>query len=248
MRGSETSVWGTRFGPSASGTRDDGKPFYVPDIATADADFVCHWSSRANEMTHPILKARYADLVWDAGQPSRGSAATISWRGSPQTHTSTVQSPSRSKTFLIVAMPFDPGNFQPNLATQNVRQRQGLILTLHREGLTSDGKLWWMAYDFFDRQRGALSDEEGNDLIADLEQILLRFSDVSVPCTFDPQIVKHAAQHLIKHYTRLRRPDDVRRLYQTVARATEHHAALSDAMLAYVLLQESLDFYKQAGL
>jgi hypothetical protein len=148
MRGSETSVWGTRFGPSASGTRDDGKPFYVPDIATADADFVCHWSSRANEMTHPILKARYADLVWDAGQPSRGSAATIAWRGSPQTHTSTVQSPSRSKTFLIVAMPFDPGNFQPNLATQNVRQRQGLIITLHRDGLTSDGKLWWMAYDF----------------------------------------------------------------------------------------------------
>jgi hypothetical protein len=49
-------------------------------------DFVCHWSSRANEMTHPILKARYADLVWDAGPAITGERS---------------------------AMPFDPGIFSP---------------------------------------------------------------------------------------------------------------------------------------
>src|ERR1700745_878524 len=112
------------------------------------------------------------------GQPSRGSAATISWRGSPQTHTSTVQSPSRSKTFLIVAMPFDPGNFQPNLATQNVRQGKGSNSYAPPRGLDERWQALVDGVRFFDRQRGALSDEERNDLIADLEQILLRFSNV----------------------------------------------------------------------
>jgi hypothetical protein len=143
---------------------------------------------------------------------------------------------------------FRSGNFQPNLATQNVRQGKGSDSYAPPRGLDERWQALVDGVRFFDRQRGALSDEERNDLIADLEQILLRFSDVSVTGTFDPQIVKHAAQRLIRHYTRLRRPDDVRRLYQTVARVTEDHAALSDAMLAYVLLQESLDFYKQAGL
>jgi hypothetical protein len=59
------SVWGTDYGPQFVGTQNDSAPYYSPDIAQADVGIVTHWKDRAIKAQHPILKARYADLVWD---------------------------------------------------------------------------------------------------------------------------------------------------------------------------------------
>ena len=61
----DTSPWGTYFSPLASGTDEDGKLFYSPDIADANADVIQHWTERVERITHPVLRARYADLVWE---------------------------------------------------------------------------------------------------------------------------------------------------------------------------------------
>jgi hypothetical protein len=53
---------------------------------------------------------------------------------------------------------------------------------------------------------------------------------------------------LIRHYIRLRRPDDVKRLNEVIARGFEHFAGLGDAMLAAVVLQTSVNAYRDAGL
>jgi hypothetical protein len=58
MRSPGRSVWGTYFGPSASGVMRDGKPFYSPDIAEVDAEIMEHWARRANGLLHPVMKAR----------------------------------------------------------------------------------------------------------------------------------------------------------------------------------------------
>jgi hypothetical protein len=49
----------------ATATRTDGTILHVPDFANVDASIIDHWKLRADEAEHPVLKARYADLVWD---------------------------------------------------------------------------------------------------------------------------------------------------------------------------------------
>ena len=61
----EASVWGTTYGPMTSATREDGTPFYAPDIKEADAVTIDYWKKRSLECKQPILRARYSDLVWD---------------------------------------------------------------------------------------------------------------------------------------------------------------------------------------
>lgn len=61
------SPWNTYYGPVMSGTNGDGTPFYSPDIAGADPKVIAHWTSRATSLKHPVLVARYADLIWDLG-------------------------------------------------------------------------------------------------------------------------------------------------------------------------------------
>src|SRR5487761_1350999 len=51
----EASVWGTTYGPMMSATRDDGTPFYSPDIAEANADTIEYWKRRRGEAKHAIL-------------------------------------------------------------------------------------------------------------------------------------------------------------------------------------------------
>lgn len=60
----EASVWGTTYGPMMSTTGDDGRPFYSPDIAEANTETIEYWKRRRDEAKHPILRARYSDLVW----------------------------------------------------------------------------------------------------------------------------------------------------------------------------------------
>lgn len=57
--------WGTYFGPIGSGTNSEGKTIYFPDISGADTQLIENWATRAKNLTHPILVARYADSVWD---------------------------------------------------------------------------------------------------------------------------------------------------------------------------------------
>lgn len=61
----ENNPWDTYYGPGATGTQKDGKVVYYPDIAAVDASIIEHWEQRAKKAKHSVMKARYADLVWD---------------------------------------------------------------------------------------------------------------------------------------------------------------------------------------
>lgn len=61
----EKSIWGSTYGPFFSATRDDGTTYHYPDIKEADGETIAYWYRRSQECEHPILQARYADLVWD---------------------------------------------------------------------------------------------------------------------------------------------------------------------------------------
>jgi hypothetical protein len=73
----ETSVWRTYFGPLSKGAREDGTPTYEPDLAQADEDIVWYWEERAGSTGHPVMKARYADVVWDLSQKITGHRPNI---------------------------------------------------------------------------------------------------------------------------------------------------------------------------
>ena len=54
-------TWGTYFGPVW--VFPDGTVW--PDKSMITEEAVCYWAARLDECAHPVLKARYAGLVWD---------------------------------------------------------------------------------------------------------------------------------------------------------------------------------------
>jgi hypothetical protein len=57
--------WNTYFMPTWTVERVDGTKQYSPDIAGTPPTVLSHWASRSEALKQPVLKARYADLVWE---------------------------------------------------------------------------------------------------------------------------------------------------------------------------------------
>lgn len=66
------SPWRTYFAPSFYARDKSGKDIPIPNAATIDLATISHWSMRAQNLKHPILVARYADLAWDFAGLIRG--------------------------------------------------------------------------------------------------------------------------------------------------------------------------------
>lgn len=73
----DKSEWGTAFRPWASVTYEDGSVRTTPEAADITGEVISYWKLRAQEETHPILKARYADLVWDLSKRFAGEKPDI---------------------------------------------------------------------------------------------------------------------------------------------------------------------------
>ena len=67
------SCWGTHFRPRSSDEQPDGTIIHNPDIVNLTADSVQRWKERATAAVDCVLKARYADVVWDLEEIIAGS-------------------------------------------------------------------------------------------------------------------------------------------------------------------------------
>lgn len=59
-------VWNTYYGPFLIGEENvTKKPVYAPDIVSVTAEDIEYWAKRARETDNPLMKMRYAGLVFD---------------------------------------------------------------------------------------------------------------------------------------------------------------------------------------
>jgi len=58
----QLSEWGTRYEPR----------HVLMELSEIDTELLAYWAKRASEVKHPILKARYADLLWDLTNTATG--------------------------------------------------------------------------------------------------------------------------------------------------------------------------------
>lgn len=73
----EPTHWGTQHGPSMSGQNDDGERVDSPPLVTFTTECLEYCRRRMDETDHPVLKARYADVVWDLTKTALGDRPPI---------------------------------------------------------------------------------------------------------------------------------------------------------------------------
>ena len=224
--------------------------FYFPDIAGTDASAVIYWIQRAKEVTHPVLRARYADLSWDM---ARAIAKT-----NPDPEMARTASDAYLQSLEAELRPNIHAQFRAALRALDlaimindlprVSLARAALLRMHRKAMDGERAFWWVAVDrLLDDRRTLLTNEERQQLLADMESLLAHYSNSAESGSFDPHATEAVAKKLVKYYNKAGHRDDVKRLHETVGRAFEHFAALGNPMLASYALQVAMNAFRDAG-
>ena len=251
LRPSEDSPWGTYYAPSAVLTKPDGTPSYVPDIADVDHEVLAHWESRAENAQNPVLRARYADAVWDLKKKTIDTSPAIAFAhraidayldgvaaGSykePVTHA--IQAARRALELALSVGDADRAK----------RSREALVGLFDQSLKPLHIGAWSMAYDALtESKKTGLTEEETARLVAGLERMLSECSTPGEP--FDPFGAEAAARRLASHHERHGKKDDAQRVIRTYGSAFERISGDANSMLAMAWLQPVHDEFKNRGM
>lgn len=249
--GDTPSPWNTFFGPVISGTKDDGTPFYAPDLAEVDGDIISHWEVRSTGAKHPMLRARYSDLVWDFKTTAVGERPVFAFAERAcdayleVTATGTYAKPLHGVRYLSRALSLA---LSLNDKERPARVKQAMRDLVKQIRNPSKIGTWAFVFDeLIANKRVHLDEAEVQEIIADLESSLLACSTIGHD-QFDPWAAQAAAERLASFYERRGRKHDVQRVVRAYGSAFELLAAKASPTLAMDWLQPVFDDYRARGM
>jgi hypothetical protein len=251
LRPSEDSPWGTYCGPIAVLTKPDGTPSYVPDIAEVDHEILAHWETRAEAAENPVLRARYADAVWDLKKKTIGTSPAIAFAHRAIDAYLDGIAAGSYKEPLVHAIQAGKRALELALSIADIertkRSRDALLGLFNMALKPLHIGAWSMAYDALtESKKTGLTEEETAHLIAGLEQMLSECSTAGE--RFDPFGAEAAARRIAPFFERQGRKEDAQRVIRTYGGAFEHISREANSMLAMGWLQPVHDEFMNRGM
>jgi len=244
--------WGTYFGPMMVMPDESGQMIESPSIRRVTAEMLDYWTKRAKESKHPILRARYAGLVWDFTKEVTGQAAGVEIAhiridsiveiAASNCHKYETDVITKLEHALYLAIRLND--------TFRIARVRDAILE-YEDKVAEDDKpgLWGFSFDLLWKNKKAnLTDDQKSKIISDLEERLGNVSDLSGDGAIDPWAAEAAAVRLAKHYRVLNRPEEIKRVLTKYGAAFEKMAEPAAAMLASAWMQQVHRVYQEFGL
>ena len=244
--------WGTYFGPMAVYKNDQGQWVEGPSIKRITQDIISYWKNRASQAIHPLLKARYADLVWDF------SYITTQERAPYEMACIAIDS-------VIEIASKDIHRFSTDVITKlrralslarrlNIQSKTETVvdaIIAYEDKIAEDSKcgLWGFSFDLLVEDKNiSLSDKQQKKIIDDLENRLKRVSDPENKSTFDPFASESAAVRLARHYRRLSNNEEIKRVLTHYGGAFQKASENASALLSMSWLEKVHNNYSQFNL
>ncbi|HBC87046.1 MAG TPA: hypothetical protein DCZ94_08840 [Lentisphaeria bacterium] len=212
-----------------------------PSIGKITPEIIDYWTDRATSSRHPVLKTRYADLVWDLSKKVKGAPASHTM--AQQVIDSTIEMAwlqcHKYKTTIIrrlrraLSLSLSLGDDE-----SVARVRDAVIV--YEDAVAEDDKeaLWGFSFDMLllDNPKVKVSEDIRLKLVGDLEARLGRFAAPDrIPR--NPWGAEDAAMRLARHYRKEGRAEDVRRVLLVYEQCFQSFAAQASAMQASAWLR-----------
>lgn len=238
----EFSEWKTHFGPAVA-----MGDFRNPDITWLDQAVLKYWEKRMTAAKHPLLRARYADLVWDLSKPACSLKAPIDAAriaidsyvaaGALADAGSAMMASDRLQRGLRLAVSLGD-------QTRAEQARDALVAFFARVNGTWG---WVTLIDMIEElPKIKLTDAQKDAMVAGLEAHVAEVA--GKPKGVDPGESLHVAARLVRHYQRAGRQPDADRVVVACGQAAERHASTTDHTRALFWLDQVFRFYRINGL
>lgn len=248
----DDSGWGTYFGPMFVLPNDQGQMMESPSIQFVTKEILLYWEKRAKEASHPILKARYADLVWDFSRKLREITPSVEMVRIVIDATIEIARKNlhRFKNDTIKKL----GRALSLALSINDTPRVGTVsdtIIGYEDFVAEDSKcgLWGFAFEqLIENNKVTLSDSQRNKIIKDLEERLDRVSDYNMKDQFEPFAAESAAIPLARYYRKLGQSIDFKRVLLKYGTAFMSLSEEASPLIVTSWLQGVYTTYMQFGL
>ena len=247
----QSEGWGTYYGPMLVWPEGDGTVREYPSISVLNPEIISYWTTRALEATHPILRARYADLVWvfakivtsltpsvQMAHITIDSRLEISKRDYHEYEIATIDHLKRAIT-LSTSL---------NDTDRIKRTRQAIVA--YEDRISEDEKLgtWGFCYDLLisvKHRKYPLPESLEKKIITDLEDRFERLTKGLAGSLRDIGIfgAEKAARYLSSHYRRQNHSAAVRRVLACYFDAFKHLIDTDEAGLASAWLLRTHELF-----
>ena len=230
--------WGTYYGPQMIVPCDGGHREW-PSIRAVSGATLEYWGRRSAEAVHPVLRARYADLVWDLSPKVSSKRADIAYAhtaidsfaaaiaGGQYQHRSEAVTYADRALSMAVSL-----NDMPRIAAM----RDAILALDAAEAPDEDGA--GIAFDLLiGNKKVLLPSEMLGKLIDGQERILLRAVENAEKEAGFPFSVDRAAERLAVYYRSRQKDAEVKRVGGMWARAKMAMAMRAAPMLGAAWLR-----------
>jgi Domain of unknown function (DUF4209) len=247
----DESPWGTYYGPTMTAQKPDGTPLYMPDIAEIDRAIIDHWETRATEALHPILRARYADMVWDFKKRVTGTAPNVTFaQRAIDAYHEAVTTTRYKEPLIHAALAIRRALHLAVMINdaQRIQASKDAIIALFDAAPPGHHGVWTTLFDtLMESRRLVLTATEHEHLLQSLERRLTACATMGTD-QFDPWGAEAAARRLASQYERDGKKDEAQRVIRTYGAAFEQLAAHAGPMMAMGWLQPVYDEYRNRGM
>jgi hypothetical protein len=252
LQGNAVSPWGTEFGPMFTGTLEDGTESCFPDARELSNHILDYWKQRVETVSHPVLQARYSDLLWDlTGLVTREKPDFKYATTAIDCYIDVVE--RKLSHHMLFSIRYSERALTLAIRISDKcrieRAKQNMFALYDDISNPSQGGSWPFLFDnFYGNKKAALTEEELRTIIESLEGLLSRYSNFKNNEEFNPHHAKEAGERLSKYYRDQKQPDEVKRVTRAWCGAFESISRQAVGMLAVDWLLEVQEAYEAAGL
>lgn len=240
--------WYTYYGALSSGTKADGSICYGPDVRELTPDVIEHWEARATSLEHPVLRARYADLVWVFSRPVSkkrvdpefARIAIDSYLDSvahdmrPDQHDNIIALKRAARLAALI-----------NDVSRTTQARQSLLVAFDKA--VAEKTWWWAVSDeLLENRKLVLSEDDLERLRSGWETLFAGYTATDGN-GFDPHQAESVGERLIGYYRKAGAIPDIERVAKGVADAFVHISRAGSAMQAMAWLETAIEYMSVAG-
>lgn len=238
------SPWGTRFEPFIDASVND-RQIYDPDIKQIDSEILAHWTTRATECLHPVMKARYADLLWDLTEAATGDKRPFQLaRLAVEQYTECGTTfPASGTAEVRLARAFEIAmliNFK-----EGADAAQAAIFSLLWHSAERPDRNHWL-FDLIHSDLGLTpTPEQMLTVLTGLEAELERICSAEYPCGLTARL---PAMRLAAYYEKNKEPEEAKRVIRRYGGAVMSMAEIAQQFVSVFWLQDLYGVYLHYGL
>ncbi len=243
--------WELFFGPNWLLPDGKGGMVDLPVASILSAETIAYWKRRATEAINPMMKARYADLVWTLEETVTGESKNYKYAilaiesyihtASQKAHHFEVRIIDKLERALSLAL------CQRN---DKLIESVAVAMLTFEDEVAEDSKrgLWGFSFDnLLEPKKVILIDGQREKIISDLEARLERVS-ILLGDAADPWAAEAAAVRLARYYRRNNLHEEKHRVMRKTYSTFQNAADPQDSTRALAWLQHMRDLFIEFGL